>query len=204
MKLITVPSSPFGRKVAIVASELGVLERLDVVHDNPWTPETQVPKFNPIGKVPVLVAEDGLVLYGSSVICEYLDSQSGRDGHRLFPEAGAPRWTALRRQELADQATEAFVAVRLERNRPQGEQSPRWVERKLAVLARCLDALEVEDFKITDAPTIGHVAAAVLLGHLDFRRTPVDGNWRPDRPRLAAWYDSFAQRPSMIATPPSD
>lgn len=204
MKLITVPSSPFGRKVAIVASELGVLERLEVVHDNPWKPETRVPRFNPIGKVPVLIADDGLVLYGSSVICEYLDSQAGRDGYRFFPEAGSPRWTALRRQELADQATEAFVAVRLERNRPQGEQSPGWVGRKLAVLARCLDALESEDFKIADAPTIGHVAAAVLLGHLDFRRTPVDADWRPDHPMLAAWYGSFAHRASMIATRPSD
>ena len=33
MKLVTVPSSPFGRKVAVVASELGLLNRIEVVHD---------------------------------------------------------------------------------------------------------------------------------------------------------------------------
>lgn len=203
MKLVTVPSSPFGRKVAVVASELGLLNRIEVVHDNPWKPDTRVPELNPVGKVPVLVAEDGLVLYGSSVISEYLDSRVDQS-HRLFPAAGPARWLALRRQELADQATEAFVAVRLERNRPTGEQSPGWIKRKLAVLSRCLDALDEEAFRSDDVPTIGHVAVGVLLGHLDFRRTAEDVDWRSERARLAAWYETFAQRPSMTSTRPHD
>jgi glutathione S-transferase len=202
LKLVTVPSSPFGRKVAVVASELGLLERLEVLHDNPWKPETQVPRFNPVGKVPVLLADDGLVVYGSSVICEYLESLVG--GHRLFPETGPARWHALRRQELADQAMEAFVAVRLERNRAAGEQSPNWIKRKLGVLARCLDAIDAEDLRSDEAPTIGDVATAVLVGHLDFRRAAADDDWRPGRARLAAWYDMFAQRPSMMTTHPHD
>jgi len=203
LKLVTVPSSPFGRKVAVVASEIGLFDQIEVVYDNPWKPDTRVQELNPVGKVPVLVAEDGLVLYGSSVISEYLDSHV-EQSHRLFPAAGPARWLALRRQELADQATEAFVAVRLERNRPTGEQSPGWIERKLAVLSRCLDALEEEGFRMDDASTIGHVAAAVLLGHLDFRCTAQDLDWRSGRARLAAWYEAFAQRPSMISTRPHD
>lgn len=202
MKLVTVPSSPFGRKVAVAASELGLFDRLRIVHDNPWKPETQVPQLNPAGKVPVLVADDGLVLYGSSVISEYLESLVG--GHRLFPEAGPARWQALRRQELADQAMEAFVAVRLERNRPAGEQSPNWIQRKLGVLARCLDAIDAEDVASDPSPTIGDIATAVLVGHLDFRRTAADEDWRRGRDRLAAWYETFAQRPSMTATRPHD
>lgn len=202
MKLVTVPSSPFGRKVAVVAAEIGLFDRLEIVHDNPWKPETQVPQLNPAGKVPVLVADGDLVLYGSSVICEYLESLVG--GQRLFPEAGAARWNALRRQELADQAIEAFVAVRLERNRPAGEQSPSWIKRKLGVLARCLDAINEEDLRSDRGPTIGDVATAVLVGHLDFRRTPSDVDWRVGRDRLAAWYETFVQRPSMTVTRPHD
>ena len=202
MKLITVPSSPFGRKVAVAASELGLLDRLTTEHDNPWKPETRVPQLNPVGKVPVLIADDGLVLYGSSVICEYLESLVG--GHRLFPGAGPARWHALRRQELADQAVEAFVAVRLERNRPASEQSPRWIERKLGVLARCLDAISAEALPVEVGATIGDVAIAVLVAHLDFRRTPADEDWRSGREKLAAWYEAFSQRPSMTATQPHD
>lgn len=56
MKLVTVPSSPFGRKVAVVASELGLLDQVEVVYDNPWKPDTRVPELNPVGKVPVICA----------------------------------------------------------------------------------------------------------------------------------------------------
>lgn len=203
MKLITVPSSPFGRKVLVAAAELGLRDRIEVVHDNPWKAETRVPELNPVGKVPALRTDDGLALYGSGLICEYLDAQ-GSPPLRLFPPPGPARWLALRRQELADQATEAFVAVRLERNRQAGEQSPGWIMRKLAVLGRCLDALEAEGLGAEDPPTIGHVAAAVLLGHLDFRRAATDGDWRAARPSLAAWHAVFSQRPSMLASAPHD
>lgn len=203
MKLVTVPSSPFGRKVTVVAAELGLLDQIEMVYDNPWKPETGVPELNPAGKVPVLVVDDGLVLYGSSVISEYLDSQTA-GAHQVFPATGVDRWRALRRQELADQATEAFIAIRLERNRVAGEQSPAWIKRKTAVLARCLDALDAEGLRSDDPATIGHVAAAVLVGHLDFRRTATDDDWRTRRASLASWYETFAQRPSMTATPPRD
>ncbi len=203
MKLVTVPSSPFGRKVAVAASELGILDRIEIVHDNPWKPDTGVPALSPVGKVPVFVGDDGLVLYGSAVICEFLDSHAARTP-RLFPEPGPARWLALRRQELADQAIDAFVAGRLERNRPAGEWSPGWIARKLGVLARCLDGLEAEGFRSEDPPTIGHVAAAVLLGHLDFRRAAESEDWRTGHDRLAGWYETFVQRPSMGATIPHD
>jgi len=202
LKLVTVPSSPFGRKVLVVAAELALRDRIEVELDNPWNPQTRVPQLNPAGKVPALLADDGLPLYGSAVICEYLQSLAGA-AEPLYPPTGPARWLALRRQELADQAVEAFVAVRLERNRAAGEQSPGWIARKLAVLSRCLDALEAEGLAAADAATIGHVAVAVLLGHLDFRRGGGD-DWRPPRPALAAWYDVFSQRPSMLASTPHD
>jgi len=49
-------------------------------------------------------------------------------------------------------------------------------------------------------PDIGQIAVAVALGYRDFRFA--DDDWRPRRPKLAAWYATFAERPSMRATAP--
>lgn len=201
MKLITTPASPFGRKIRVVAAELGLARHIEEVHDNPWRAETRVAEFNPVGKVPVLVTENGMALYDSSVISEYLAHL--RPDPALYP-VGARRWLALRRAKLADQMLDAFIAVRLERNRASGEQSAGWIERQRKVVCRCLDAMEREVGDLGREVTIAHIAFAVALGHLDFRKVPVDADWRDGHAALRAWYEAFAARPSMQSTPPRD
>ena len=202
MKLITVPPSPFARKVRVVIHEAGLNDRVEVSVDNPWSADTRVPDVNPIGKVPVLILDDGTALYDSSVICEYLDSCSV--DVELYPAAGAERWAALRQQRMADQMVDAFVLRRLEGNRPEERQHAPWVERQWAVVQRCLDAAESEASTFdANKPTIGTIAMAAALGHLDFRRGD-DPDWRVNRPALAAWYEAFSARPSMQATWPQD
>lgn len=202
MKLINVPASPFGRKVRAVLQETGLADKVETTLDNPWKEETGVPGYNPVGKVPVLVLDDGRALYDSSVICEYLDSL--HDGPRLYPAAGDDRWTALRQQRLSDQMLDAFILRRLEGNRPEDKRHAPWIERQWAAVQRCLDAAEVEAATLDpNAPTIGQVALAAALAHLDFRRGD-DPDWRPGRPTLAAWYERFAARPSMQETVPHD
>ena len=48
---------------------------------------------------------------------------------------------------------------------------------------------------------VATVAAACALGYLDFRFP--DLNWRQDNPKLAAWYATFSERPSMKQTVPT-
>jgi glutathione S-transferase len=201
MKLLTSAPSPFGRKVLVVAHETGLVDRIEVIYANPWSPETTVPSVNPVGKVPALVTDEGMALYDSSVIAEFLDTLAGG---RLYPGVGADRWLALRRAKLADQMLDAFIAVRLERNRPSGEQSLKWIERQSAIVRRCLDAMEQDVAAYGSHLDIGHIATAVALAHLDFRRGAIDMEWRDDRRALTAWYESFARRPSMQRTVPHD
>jgi glutathione S-transferase len=202
LKLITVPASPYGRKVRAMLHEIGKTGTVEIVHDNPWTADTAVPTANPVGKVPVLVLDDGTALYDSAVICEYLDHLAGGSG--LYPAPGPARWAALRQQRLADQLMDAFVLRRLEGNRPEERRHAPWIERQWGVVQRCLDAAEAEAPDLDpDRPTIGQLALAASLAHLDFRRGS-DPDWREGRPALTAWYDRFAERPSMRATPPHD
>lgn len=102
MKLHWSPRSPFVRKVMIVAHERGIADRLHCVRTvaEMTIPHAELMKDNPLSKIPTLVLDDGMVLYDSPVICEYLDALDGDP--RLFPQHGRERITALRRQALGD------------------------------------------------------------------------------------------------------
>ena len=68
-------------------------------------------------------------------------------------------------------------------------------------ISRALDAIEARWMAHLAGPLcMGQIAVGCALGYLDFRHA--DRNWRSERPALAAWYATFAQRPSMTATVP--
>ncbi len=200
MKLRYSPTSPYVRKVTVIAHETGLIGRIELVPTNVWANDTDIGRDNPLGKVPALATDGGEVLYDSPVICEYLDSL--HDGAKLYPPSGGARWTALRRQALADSMLDAGVLRRLETMRKEPERSASWIERQRTATARAMDALEDEAPTLGQAITIGHVAIGCALGWFDLR-FPTD-NWRLNRPALAAWYATFAERPSMKKTVPKD
>lgn len=198
MKLRHSPASPFVRKVMVVAHELGLAGRIEIVPTNvsPTAGNDALASDNPLMKVPSLTSDDGAVLYDSPVICEYLDDLAG--GHRFFPASGAARWRALRQQALADGILEALILTRYESLRPEERRWTEWTQGQMKKAHQGLAALDAED--LSAPATIGQIAAGCCLGYLDFR-FPEDG-WRARHPRLAAWYAAFAERPSMQATQP--
>src|SRR3569832_1747001 len=109
MKLITSLTSPYGRKVRVVLLEKKIPFHLQV--ENPWSPETPVPGFNPLGKVPVLVLEDGISVFDSRVIVEYLDHVNPNT--HLIPSEPKVRMMVRGVEALADGVTDAAVAVNL-------------------------------------------------------------------------------------------
>ena len=202
MKLYHSPASPFVRKALVAAHELGLADAIEIV-PVAMTPVKSVPALNdenPLGKIPALVLDDGTALYDSPVICEYLDTR--HDGPRLFPAEGPERWTALRRQALADGLLDAAILCRYETFlRPEERQWTDWIEGQRSKFRRALDALEGEAEDFGDTVDIGTVSAGCATDYLDFRS--LDDGWREARPRLAAWLEGFAARPSMQATRPS-
>ena len=108
MKLRYSSTSPYARKVLVCAAERGLSETIEIIATVPGNLESGLRAENPLDKVPALITDDGMALYDSPVICEYLDSLPG--GPALFPPAGADRWRALRLQALADGLLDAALA----------------------------------------------------------------------------------------------
>ena len=198
LKLRYSPTSPYVRKVMMVAMEKGIADRLQLETTNPWNSEPDFTRENPLSKVPALTIDDGTVLFDSPVICEYLDNVG--NGPSLFPAAGNQRWNALRQQALCDGICDAAILRRLEMNRPAGEQSNDWMERQKGSVHRALDTLESEAARMDGQPTIGTIAILVALGYLDFRYGHEP--WRDGRPKLAAWFEKNAGGESFAKTAP--
>jgi glutathione S-transferase len=190
------PTSPFGRKVKISAALLGLSDRITIEKADTMDPNDSMRRQNPLGKIPILLLENGEALYDSRVIVEYLDALAG--GGRLIP-AGWGRFEALRQQALADGLMDAALLQVLEgRWRPQDRHEPKWLDHQQGKVERALAEAEI---KLSSPPRvfhIGHVALACALGYLDMR---FEGGWRQSYPRLVAWLDDFSGRvPAFEAT----
>ncbi|HWA47446.1 MAG TPA: glutathione S-transferase N-terminal domain-containing protein [Dongiaceae bacterium] len=197
MKLRYSTTSPFVRKVHVLAIETGQIDRIELVKTNTADPNSGLNQHNPLNKVPALVLDDGTTLYDSRVICEYLDAQA-KNG--LFPAAGPARWTALRRQALADGMMDAAVLRMFESRKPEGQRSPDWDARQKLKVTQGLAALEADH--LGPQLDIGTLAIAIVLDYLDFRFKADD--WRARHPKLAAWHKTFATRASLQKTLPHD
>jgi glutathione S-transferase len=188
MILRSSPASPFARKVRIAASLLGLASEIDVTATNLEDPADSVRAQNPIGKIPVLLLDDGTTYYDSRVIVEYLDYRAG--GGRIIPREAPARFEALRLQALCDGLLDACLLLVYEgRYRPADKHVQSWIDRQTDKVARGLAALEAAPPKLDPVPSIGQIALACLLGYRDLR---FGGTWRKEYPRLLAWHDKFA------------
>ena len=199
MKLRYSPTSPYVRKVSVTAIELGLAGRIERIPTDTHDRDSGINEHNPLGKVPALILDDGGVLYDSPVICEYLDTL--HDGPKLFPAEGPARWTALRQQALGDGILDAAILRMLEMvRRPEAFRWQDWIDHHTAKVARAVGRFETEAATLAGPLTIGAITAGCALGYLDFRAPELD--WRGDWPRLAGWYEGFAERPAMRDTVP--
>jgi glutathione S-transferase len=197
MILRTAPASPFGRKVRVAASLLGLDRDIAIEQADTMDPVDSLRRQNPLGKIPVLITEDGVTLFDSRVILEYLDHRAG--GGRIIPSAPAARFAALRLQALCDGLMDAsLLRVYEGRWRKAEHHESKWVEHQTAKISRALGELEAEPPALDELPHVGQIALACALGYLDLR---FEGRWRADYPRLVAWLDRFAAHvPAFAAT----
>ena len=202
-KLYFAPTSPYVRKVMVTAHCLGLAEQIEKLASaaHPIRRDERIATFNPLAKIPALQTADGVMLYDSRVICEYLDAHAGGT---LFPRDGLPRWVSLTRQALGDGLLDAAMLARYETTaRPIDKQWDAWTDGQLTKVRAALADIEREVAHYSRVPDdIGLITLGCGLGYLDFRFASLD--WRADHPATAAWFAVFDQHPAMLATRPFD
>jgi glutathione S-transferase len=200
VKLRYSPTSPYVRKVMVLALEAGLDGKLEKIETTvaPTKANPDMAQHNPLVKVPALVLDNGETLFDSPVICEYLDSLHG--GAKLFPPSGPARWTALRRQALGDGILDAAILTRYESIRPDAYKWPDWIDGQMSKVRNALAAAEAEADRLGGTVDIGTITLGCALGYLDFRFA--SEGWRAKHPKLAKWYAGFSARPSMAQTAP--
>ena len=199
MKLFGTPGSPFVRKVRIVLAEKRIA--YDYIVARPSTPDSPVPPFNPLAKIPTLVRDDGRALYDSTVIVEYLDVFGSEP--KLIPGNFESRIEVKRWQALGDGITEATVNINHEYREPADKQrSPAWFEKQQLKIARGLAVMEQDlganEFCFGSQFTLADIAAGYALGYLDHALP--DYEWRSKHPALARLAERLATRTSFSTT----
>lgn len=127
MILIGMFDSPFVRRVAISMRLLN----MPFEHRN-WSvgkDQGDIRRYNPLGRVPTLVLDDGEALIESGAILDYLDETVGAD-RALLPRNGNNRRLALKLMGIATGAADKGVAQLYEGAfRPEEKRHEPWVER---------------------------------------------------------------------------
>jgi len=200
LNLIATTTSPYGRKVRIALAEKKFEYQLSVV--SPWTPDNPAHAWNPLGKVPVLVLDDGTPLYDSRVIVEYLDTVSPVS--RLIPEPSRQRIVVRRLEALADGLCEAAIAIVLERRRPLRQQSKDWIARQqmklVAGAAMLSEELGNKPWCNGESYSLADIAAGCALGYLSFRQAELE--WSHEFANLGKLADKLGKRPAFAETVP--
>lgn len=198
MKLIGSLTSPYVRKARIVLAEKRIEYEFEI--DIPWNEDTRVPDYNPLGKVPVMILDDGLRLFDSRVIVEYLDHLTPVG--RLLPETNRQRIIVKRWEALCDGMLDAIVAIFLERKR--AEVDDRLIKRQegkiRAALAMVAEDLADKPWCTNDGFSLADIALGVALGYLDLRYP--ESEWRKPYRNLEKHFNKVADRPSFKATEP--
>lgn len=198
MKIFFSPTSPYVRKCMVTAHEVGLVDQLELLpaSAHPVTRDQNIVASNPLGKVPTLVNDQGLALYDSRVICEYLNELG--HGHLLAKE-GPLRWEALTLQSLGDGILDAALLARYENHvRPEALRWADWVKGKLDAIHTSLAQLNQHPEWFDRDFNLGLLTIGCALWYLDLRYPEL--NWRQNYPVLSKAAAPILNRESMQQT----
>jgi len=172
MLLIGMFDSPFVRRVAVSLKLLEI--RFDHKNWSVGRDQAQIRKYNPLGRVPVLVLDDNEIIMESGAILDYLDDRVGRD-RSLLPVTGAPRRRALTLMALATGAADKAVLQIYENFfRPEDKRHEPWVRRlreqmdgALIVLDHACAGIEGDDWLVDEGITQADVTVACAFTYID-------------------------------------
>jgi len=196
-KVLVASASPYSCKVRMAAAYLDI--PLEAVPVETSKPTEEFLKANPLGKIPVLIADDGETIFDSRAITQYLNRQSG---NKLFPRNPAKRTDAERLEALADGIADCALAhVYERRSRPEEIVHQPWLDKQWGKVGNALDVINANPPKLGKKITGGHIALRAVLGYLDLRFA---GKWEKGRSRLKRWAARFDEKfPELKALLPA-
>lgn len=197
MKLLFASPSPYSAKVRMAAHLAGV--KIKPVPTNTAQEPAELIDANPLGKIPTLVTDDGLGIFDSRAIMQFLDRTGTQ---KIFPRNAAKRTEAETIEALCDGICDALLLVIYERRyRPEELVHEPWIDMQWKKAMRGLDLLETRIPRMGKVPTAAHLAIAAVTGYLALR---FDGKWERGRPKLKAFSKKFeANFPELAALRPS-
>ena len=157
-------------------------------------------ELNPLGRVPVLVIEDGTSLFETSAILDYLE-ETAPLGRRLVSEQGPARRQQLQTMGLAHGIAEKAVALVYEiERRPSELQWPEWRARIEAQIRNGLAALD-KSVGATATPLDGVGISAVCAYDMVGRKFPALA--RPGLVNLERLSGLASELPAFAGTHPA-
>jgi len=184
MKIFYSNASPYSTKVRMGAHFAG-LDAQAVTADTNADP-AELLAANPLGKIPTLVTDDGLAVYDSRAIMNYIDRQTKGS---LYPRNAAKRTEVDVLEATADGICDSLLAIVYERrSRPEEKVHQPWIDRQWQKVERALDHLEVNMPRLGKKPNAGHFALAAMLRYIELRFA---GKWQRGRPKLKRFLSRF-------------
>lgn len=195
-KILYSPASPYSAKVRMAATHLGLKYDSQIV-DTAAEPDILIAN-NPLGKIPVLITDEGQSVCDSRAIMQYLDRVSGK---KLFPRNAEKRTAAEVLEAMSDGISDCLLAhVYERRSRPAEMVQQAWLGKQWAKAMRGLDALEANPPKTGKSPHGGHLALRAMLGYASLR---FGGLWEKDHKKLVRWTKAFdAKFPELAGLRP--
>ena len=192
-KLLFATPSPYSAKVRMAAAYAGIA--LEEIPTNTGDEPEQLIRNNPLGKIPVLLTDEGENLFDSRAITQYLNRVSK---NALFPRNPAKRLEAERLEALADGICDCLLAHVYERRfRPEEMVHQPWLDKQWKRVTRALDHLEASPPKLPKKITAGQIALRACLGYLDLRFA---GKWERGHSKLKRWAKRFDEKFPDLAT----
>ncbi|KNC90736.1 glutathione S-transferase [Trabulsiella odontotermitis] len=199
MKLIGSYTSPFVRKISVILLEKGIA--FEFINEMPYNDINGVAKYNPLGKVPALVTDNGECWYDSPIIAQYIELLDIAPA--MVPREPKAALQMRQLEALADGVMDAgLVAVR-ELARPVAQQSENELVRQREKINRSLNMLEnyaADGTLNADEVNLATIATACAIGYLNFRH--VAPGWCAQRPHLVKLVETLFQRESFARTEP--
>ena len=186
------PNSPFGRKTKITSlvQEVTLEEKIIKVQEANF-----LDKHNPLRKIPTLLVDD-LTIIDSDNICIYLDLISKKK--TLYPKK--EYFKIISMISVANGLMESVLERRMEKIRPNNEQSNNFINKQEIRISRTIKWIENNWNNYEENYlTMDQIAIACSLEYTNFR---LNNQWEKDCPKLIKWLNDFRKKDFMKSTIP--